>query len=148
MEKTTPKKSARIMVFGTFDGLHRGHLDFFKQAKNFTENSFLIVSIARDKNVIKIKGKFPRLSERERLSLVKKCVLVNKVVLAGKEKYLGHILKERPDVIALGYDQKAYVKELKNDFKRKGILIKIIRLKPYKEHIYKNHLIHKKNLVK
>ena len=39
-------KKTRIMVFGTFDGLHKGHLDFFKQAKNFIENSFLIVSIS------------------------------------------------------------------------------------------------------
>ena len=144
-------KKTRVMVFGTFDGLHRGHLDFFKQAKNFIENSFLIVSIARDKNVIKIKGKKPRLTERERLGLVKKCVLVDRVILAGKDKYLGHILKECPDIIALGYDQKAYVEELKKDLKnlpkQAGKNIKIIRLKPYKEHTYKNHLLHKKNLV-
>ena len=54
-----------------------------------------------------------------------------------------HILKEKPQIIALGYDQKAYVAELKKDLKNKGILIKIIRLKPYKEHIYKNHLLKK-----
>ena len=141
------EKKKRVMVFGTFDGLHRGHLDFFKQAKNFIENSFLIVSIARDKNVIKIKKKKPKLSEKERFGLVEKCQIIDKVVLAGKDKYLAHILKEKPDIIALGYDQKAYVEELKRDLKREGILIKIIRLKPYKKHIYKNHLIHKKNLV-
>ena len=145
-------KKTRVMVFGTFDGLHKGHLNFFKQAKNFTENSFLIVSIARDKNVIKIKGKKTRLSEQERLALVKKCSLVDKAILAGKNKYLPHILKENPDIIALGYDQKAYVRELKNDLKTMfngaGKRIKIIRLKPFKENIYKNHLLHKKNLVK
>jgi FAD synthetase len=149
MEKT------RVMVFGTFDGLHKGHLDFFRQAralkflvsgqaKNFIENSFLIVSIARDKNVFKIKGKRPRLSEKERFNLVKKSGFVDKVVLAGNTKYLPHILKEKPDIIALGYDQSAYVEELKKDLKNKGILVKIIRLKPYKKNIYKNHLIHKK----
>lgn len=137
MEKT------RVMVFGTFDGLHRGHLNFFTQAKKFMKNSFLIVSIARDKNVIKIKNKKPRFSEVERLGLVKKCNIVDKVVLAGKDKYLAHILKECPDIIALGYDQKAYVKELKKDLKNKNIVVKIVRLKPYKEHIYKNHLLKK-----
>ncbi len=139
------EKRKRIMVFGTFDGIHRGHLDFFKQAKNFMKNSFLIVSIARDKNVLKIKGKVPRLSEKERLGLVKKCKIADRVVLAGKVKYLTHILKEHPNVIALGYDQKAYVQELKKDLKNKGVSIKIIRLKPYKEHIYKNHLLKKDN---
>ena len=141
-------KKTRVMVFGTFDGLHKGHVIFFKQAKNFIENSFLIVSIARDKNVIKIKGKKTRLSELERLALVKKCTLVNKVVLAGKDEYLPHILKERPDIIALGYDQKAYVKMLRKDLRDMKSKIKIIRLKPYKENVYKNHLIHKNNLVK
>ena len=129
------------MVFGTFDGLHKGHIDFFKQAKKLVKNSFLIVSIARDKNVIKIKRKRPRFSENERLILVKKNKLVDKVVLAGRVKYLPHILKEKPDIIALGYDQKAYVKDLKKDLKNKNILIKIVRLKPYKEKIYKSHLL-------
>ena len=120
----------RIMAFGTFDGLHKGHLDFFKQAKNFTKNSFLIVSIARDKNVIKIKGKYPYLKERERLALVKKCKLVDEVVLAGLKNHIPHIVKMYPDIIALGYDQQAYVKNLKKDLKEKNILVKIVRLKP------------------
>ena len=129
------------MVFGTFDGLHKGHINFFKQAKNFTRNSFLIVSIARDKNVIKIKRRKPKLSENERLVLVKNSKFADKVVLGGQVKYLPHILKEKPDVIALGYDQVAYVRNLKKDLKNKGILVKIVRLKPYGERIYKNHLL-------
>ena len=136
-------KKTKIMVFGTFDGVHKGHLSFFKQAKKLTKNSFLIVSIARDKNVIKIKGIKPKFSEKERLVLVKKVKFVDKVVLAGKSEYLSHILKEKPDVIALGYDQKAYVKNLKKDLKSKNIKIKIVRLKPHKEKIYKNHLLKK-----
>ncbi len=138
------KRKTKIMVFGTFDGLHLGHINFLKQAKNFIENSFLIVSIARDKNVIKIKGYKPTLKDIERRDLVKKCKFVDKVVLAGKTDYLPHILKERPDIIALGYDQRAYVKNLKKDLKNKGILVKIVRLKPYKKRIYKNHLLNKK----
>lgn len=140
-KKILKKTQKKIMVFGTFDGLHEGHINFFMQAKNFIENSFLIVSIARDKNVFKIKGKYPDKNEKERLNLVKKINFVDRVVLSGKTQYLPHILKEKPNIIALGYDQKAYVKELKNDLKNKGILIKIIRLKPYKEKIYKNHLL-------
>ena len=137
-------RKTRIMVFGTFDELHRGHLDFFKQARRLAKKCFLIVSIARDKNVLKIKGHKPELKDAERLALVKKCNLADKIVLAGKTEYLPHILKESPDIIALGYDQTAYVKNLKKDLKNKGILIKIIRLKPFKEKIYKNHLLNKK----
>lgn len=140
-------KQTKIMVFGTFDGLHEGHLNFFKQAKNFIENSFLIVSIARDDNVFRIKGYKTKFKDTERRDLVKKCNIVDKVIMAGKKDYLSHILKESPDIIALGYDQKAYVKELKKDLKIRGISIKIIRLKPFKEKIYKNHLLNKKRLI-
>jgi len=134
----------KIMVFGTFDGLHKGHLSFFKQARGFMKNSFLVVSIARDKNVFKIKGEYPHLSEKERMSLVKKSGLVNQVILSGVENHIPHIAKVRPQIIALGYDQKAYVRNLKKDLKNKGILVKIVRLKPYKEKIYKNHLLKNK----
>lgn len=129
------------MVFGTFDGLHKGHENFFKQAKNLAKKSFLIVSIARDKNVRKIKGAYPYKNEKKRMSLVQKNRLVDQVVLAGAKKHIPHIVKMNPDIIALGYDQKAYVQNLKKDLKNKGVLVKIVRLKPYKEHIYKNHLL-------
>ena len=129
------------MAFGTFDGLHEGHLHFFKQAKNFIKNSFLIVSIARDKNVLRIKGKYPDKNERARMALVKKCKLIDQVVLSGAEDHLPHIIKMRPDIITLGYDQKAYVPNLKKDLKNKGVLVRVVRLKPYKEKIYKNHLL-------
>ena len=140
-------KLTRIMIFGTFDGVHKGHINFFKQAKKIVKNpskSFLIASIARDKNVFKIKGEYPLHTERKRMALIKKYKIINKVVLSGIDNHLPHILKEHPDIIALGYDQKAYVKNLKKDLKRKGKLgmsVKIVRLKPYKEHIYKNRLL-------
>ena len=74
--------------------------------------------------------------------LVKKCKLVDKAVLSGVKNHIPHIVKEYPDIIALGYDQKAYVKNLKKDLK--NITVKIIRLKPYKEKIYKNRLLKNK----
>ncbi len=141
----TDKKnqSKRIMVFGTFDGLHKGHLNFFKQARKLAQNPFLIVSIARDKNVFKIKGRHPVFNEKERVVLVKNCPLVDKVVLSNLKNHIPHIIKENPSIIALGYDQKNYVKNLKKDLKNKGVLVKIVRLNPYKEKIYKNRLLKK-----
>ncbi|MEI8175030.1 MAG: adenylyltransferase/cytidyltransferase family protein [bacterium] len=133
------------MVFGTFDGLHKGHLNLFKQARRLAREPFLIVSIARDVNVKKIKGELPCLSETDRALLIKKCKLVDKVILSGIKNHTAYIIKENPDIIALGYDQKVYVEELKKDFKSKGLKVKIVRLKPYKETIYKNHLLKNKN---
>lgn len=141
MSNTKNKNIVKVMVFGTFDGVHPGHLNFFNQAKKKDKNSFLVVSIARDKNVLKIKGKLPFYTEKQRTDLVKKTGLVNKVILGGVDNYLAHILRENPNIICLGYDQKAYVKNLKEDLKKSDISVKIVRLKPYKKHIYKNHLL-------
>ncbi len=132
------------MIFGTFDGLHEGHANFFKQARNLHQNAYLIVSIARDRNVFRVKGKYPVKNEKVRMLLVKKCKLADKVVLGNLNNHLPHIIMERPDIIALGYDQKEYVKNLKKDLKNKGISVKVVRLKPYKEKVYKNHLLKKK----
>ncbi len=136
------------MVFGTFDGLHKGHLNFFKQARGLATNPFLIVSLSRDMNVYRIKTQAPFLNEKQRLALVSRCKLVDKAVLSGLKNHIPHIVKEHPDIIALGYDQRAYVRNLKKDLKNKGILVEVVRLKPYKEKIYKNRLLKKNNILK
>ena len=132
------------MLFGTFDGLHQGHLNFFKQARELSSGPVeLIVSVARDKNVLKIKKRKPALNEKARMSMLRANHLVDKVVLSGIASYLPHILREQPDIIALGYDQRAYVADLRRDLKKIGKKIKIVRLKPYKKHIYKSSLLKK-----
>lgn len=127
------------MVFGTFDILHPGHIHFLKQAKKLGD--FLIVSIAREKNVRKIKGRKPYHSESERKELLSALKFVNKVVVGAKDDYLKHIIEERPNVIALGYDQKYYTDKLKEKLVERGFRVKVVRLKPYKSQIYKTHKV-------
>lgn len=120
----------KVLVFGTFDGLHKGHIDFFKQAKKYGE--FLVVVISRDKTVLKVKGHFPDKSEKERKKDVENCYLVDKAVLGSVSNYYQIIKKIKPDVICLGYDQKSFiVDELTRELKKMNIFPKIFRLKPY-----------------
>ena len=134
----------RIMVFGTFDILHKGHLSFFKQARKLAKNPFLIVSVARDVNVKKIKKQKPKSIENLRLQTIKECPLVDKAVMGGVKSFLPHILKERPQIIALGYDQSAYTEDLQSNLEKKGLKVKIFRLKSFKPFIYKSSLIRRK----
>lgn len=138
-------QATKIMVFGTFDFLHKGHLSFLKQARKLSVNPFLIVSVARDINVKKIKGKKPRNNEKQRLAAVKKCALADKAVLGAVRNYLAHILKEHPQIIALGYDQKAYVENLKGLLNNNGLKVKITRLKAFYPKIYKSSLVVEEN---
>ncbi len=134
----------KILVFGTFDGVHKGHLNMLNQARRLSKNPFLIVSIARDQNVLKIKNKLPFNNEKKRQNLIKKTKLADKVILGSLNNYLDHIVKENPQFIALGYDQIHYTENLKKELKKRGINPKIRRLKPYKENIFKNSLLNKK----
>ncbi len=133
----------RVMVFGTFDILHQGHKNFFKQARKLSNNVFLIVSVARDLNVKKIKGKKPLYNELERLDFVKKTGLANIVVLGSKNSFLAHIVECKPHVIALGYDQVAYTQNLEKKLLQKGLKVKIVKLKPFKPNVYKSSLLKK-----
>ena len=125
------------MVFGTFDGFHLGHLNFFKQAKFFGD--YLIIVVARDQNVVKIKGRSPRLDERQRLEAIRRQGIANKLILGHLRDPYFYIKKEKPDVICLGYDQAGFAEGLEVKFPK----IKIVRLKPYKPEIYKSSKLKK-----
>lgn len=126
------------MVFGTFDIIHKGHLNFFWQARKLAPRPFLIVSVARDVNVKQIKGRLPTNLEKLRLGNIKKLKAVDKAVLGGVKDYIAHILRQKPAVIALGYDQSAYTRGLKTKLMEKGLRPTVVRLKPYKPHVYKS----------
>jgi FAD synthetase len=139
----------RVMVFGTFDMVHPGHLNFFKQARAAAKKSYpktqpyLIVSLARDKNVKRIKNKKPKSSEKSRLAKIKSLPEVDRAVLGALGDHIPHIVKQKPNMIALGYDQTAYVRGLKTALKQAGLKVKIVRLNPHKAHIYKTSLLQK-----
>ena len=142
MSKAAKQNSpTRILVFGTFDVLHKGHLDFFRQARALAKRPFLVVSLAKSRNVKKIKGQRPLHGERARLRAVRQSALVDRAVLGAASDYLKHIVWLRPEIIALGYDQSAYTADLGKKLKQRGLKIKIIRLKPYRPERYKSSII-------
>lgn len=131
------KLDKKVMVFGTFDIFHKGHKSFLKQAKQYGD--YLIVVIARDKTVLKVKGKVPLNKEYDRLQIAKKSNLADELILGDlKDKYKV-IEKYKPDIICLGYDQITFTKKLDKILKKINLdKIKIIRLKSYKSDKYKS----------
>lgn len=96
----------RVLCCGTFDHLHPGHLSFLKQAAAL--GSELVVVVARDENVRRIKGQYPDHSEEERRAQVEALEVAGQVRLGYPGANFLRIVEElQPDIIALGYDQKA-----------------------------------------
>lgn len=130
----------RVMVFGAFDGLHPGHVDFFRQAKE--HGDYLIVSVGTDKNVEKIKGRVPHFNQTERMSLIGACKIVDQTVLGAEHDFYAGIKKLIPDVICLGYDQWAEEDVVRAELGKIGLMAtQVIRLKPYKENKAKSSIM-------
>jgi cytidyltransferase-like protein len=134
----------KLMVFGTFDILHKGHLSFFKQAKGLTDH--LIVVVARDKYVKEAKGRLPINNESKRVRTVRGIDLVDNAILGSRiYNFYRTIKTHKPDFIALGYDQKPTVTELKKNLRRHRLgNLKVLRLKPYKPDTNKTSMLLRK----
>jgi cytidyltransferase-like protein len=128
----------RIMVFGTFDMIHKGHEDLFRQARALAPHPWLIVSVARDASVSRIKGHEPHYPEERRRQRLASHHLVDEAVLGDDIGYVPHILAARPDIVALGYDQEGeYVETLSADLAAVEISPRILRLAPFEPETYK-----------
>jgi len=133
----------KIIVFGSFDILHKGHFYFLKQAKSY--GNYLIVVLARDKTIEQLKNRKPLNNEKKRKANLEKIDIVDKVLLGNlKDKYKV-IEEQKPDIICLGYDQKFFVNSLKQELAKRNLNIKIVKLKPYKPEIYKSSKLKTKN---
>ncbi len=130
-----------VMIFGTFDIVHAGHLHMFREAKEYGDR--LIAVVARDANTEKVKGIGPLHDENERLDFLKNIKLLDEVIL-GDETDVYKVIREiKPDIIALGYDQKVYVDKLEGAITAADLKIPIVRLSPYQENKFKTSKIRK-----
>jgi len=131
----------KILVFGTFDGLHPGHINFFEQAKALGDH--LTAVVARDITVNNVKGAFPKRSELLRLKAVKQCEIVDETILGNLGDPYVIIKKIKPDIIALGYDQNSFSAGLPEFIKKENLNIEIVRLKACKPEVHKSSLMNK-----
>ncbi|MDX9913348.1 MAG: DNA alkylation repair protein [Candidatus Moranbacteria bacterium] len=137
----------KVMVFGTFDIFHKGHISFLKQA--IVYGDYLIVVVARDKTVRAVKGAWSQNKEDNRLQTIKDSSLASEVVLGSQTNKYSAIKKYQPDVICLGYDQKFFIDNLREELKKIDLeKTKIIKLKPYKPGIYKSSKLKNKIIMR
>ncbi|MFT4303733.1 MAG: adenylyltransferase/cytidyltransferase family protein [Candidatus Woesearchaeota archaeon] len=133
----------KVMVFGTFNIIHPGHLHLFRQAKKYGEK--LIVVLARDYTVKDLKGYEP-LTEIDRREKLLKIPTVDEVIFGNIDDKMKVVKDNQPDAICLGYDQSFFVEELEGFLNENNLNIPIIRLNPYKQNIYKSSKLKKDKL--
>lgn len=129
------KRRRIVLASGTFDLLHLGHVRYLEGAKKAGgQDAELVVIVARDDTVEKRRGAKPIMPENQRRALVDSLRVVNEAILGYEEFDIGKVIEKiKPDVIALGYDQREIEEAVRNYVNQKSLDIKIVRVGKFEE---------------
>ena len=135
------RKKTRVVVAGTFDGIHPGHHFFLNQARELGDE--LVVIVARSKTVELIKGHESLRGEQERCDALSQLPMVEEAVLGDEAgDFLRLVVQLRPDVLALGYDQWPKESSLVEELEQRGLpSVRVVRLEPYQPHRYHSSIL-------
>ncbi len=120
----------RVMASGVFDILHLGHVYYLTEAKKLGDE--LIVVVARDSTARKLKHQ-PIMSEEIRVKMVEALKPVDKAILGNEDDMYKTVMEIKPDIIALGYDQKFDEKEIAEKCRELGLNVKVVRISQFKD---------------
>ncbi len=129
------KKGKVVLASGAFDLLHYGHVHYLTEAKKEGgDNVKLVVIVAKDRSVEKLKGNKPIIPEDQRRAMVESLKVVDEAILGYEDMDMLKVIeKVKPDVIALGYDKERTEKDLKKLLAEKGLSIKVVRVSQFAE---------------
>ena len=128
-----------VLAFGTFDLLHPGHEHYLREARKLGDR--LVVVVARDSTVRRVKGHEPLQDERTRLAAVRRVWHVDETLLGGARDPFAVVRAVRPQVIALGYDQRHFTRGLAQKLVREKMRAKIVRIDAYRPERFKTSIL-------
>jgi FAD synthetase len=114
----------RVVATGTFDILHPGHVLYLCRARQLGDELWVIVS---RESTVKHKRK-PLIPEQQRLSMVQSLKCVDHAILGSQTDMFEPIVRIKPDIIVLGFNQHWDEEELKRQLAERGINAKVVRL--------------------
>ena len=119
------RRKVRVMTTGVFDLLHLGHIHMLEAARRLGDELYVV--IARDDTVRKMKHE-PLNGEEVRRQIVENLKPVTKAVLGHVGDIYRTVQDVRPDVIALGFDQKFTEDEVRRKSVEHGVNVRVVRL--------------------
>jgi len=119
-----------VVASGVFDLVHYGHVRFLEEAKKAGgANSYLIVIVARDKTVEKLKGRKPVIPEDQRRALVESLKPVDEAILGFEDlSFKDTVNSIKPDIIAVGHDQAGIEESVRKTIAEIGANIRVVRI--------------------
>jgi len=116
----------RVLVGGAFEIIHPGHLHLLRKAR---ELGRVVVVVARDSTIRKLKGRPPVVPEQQRLEVVRSLRYVDEAYLGNDPLDIESTLKTlKPDIVLLGPDQDRIKALVEEAAARAGLNVKVLKL--------------------
>ncbi len=116
----------KVLTGGKFNHIHPGHVYLLKKSKSLGD--FLVVVLAHGRHNKRPYAK----PAKQRKKALEKLGIADKVVVGYPDNSLKTVYGEKPDIIALGYDQKLPADVTEEALER--LKIKVVRLSRYKKY--------------
>ena len=119
-----------VLTSGAFDLIHYGHIRLLEEAKRLGgPGARLVVIVARDETIRRLKGHSPVIPEDQRRALVEALRVVDEALLGYRDLDMTTVLdRVKPDVIAVGYDQDGIEAMAKKAIEERGLKIEVKRI--------------------
>ncbi|TAK57919.1 hypothetical protein EPO17_00760 [Patescibacteria group bacterium] len=120
------KNKKTVLVGGTFDILHSGHIDFLNKSKKYGD--VLIVGVASDKDAKKRKHRELVFGEKERANTISALTVADYVFITDESAYSDPVLKLlEPDILVFATEggKKIYRRKYKGIIENKFPKIKV-----------------------
>jgi FAD synthetase len=124
-----------VLAAGVFDLLHYGHIRYLEEAKKIGGlKTRLVVIVARDETVRRLKGIDPIIPEDQRRAVIEALKVVDEALLGFEDMDLDRVLQQiKPDIVVVGHDQNTIRAQVEKIKKAKELDIKIIQISQFGE---------------
>ena len=124
-----------VLAAGVFDLLHYGHIRYLEEAKKAGgKNARLVVIVARDETVRRLKGSDPVIPEDQRRAVIEALKVVDEALLGFEDLDLDRVLQQvKPDIVVVGHDQDAIRAQVEKINKARELKIKLVQAHQFGE---------------
>lgn len=128
--------NSKVVVFGTFDIMHPGHVVVLSKASKLGE---VHVVLTTDEMVQHFKSKLPVHPFSERKKRLEKMTIVEQVIPSDTVPNSYSTLNQiQPDNVILGYDQTHMRRKILDKMRDLGLRCKISVMPAYRRSVYKS----------
>jgi FAD synthetase len=124
-----------VLAAGVFDLLHYGHIRYLEEAKKVGgENSRLVVIVARDETVRRLKGSDPIIPEDQRRAVIEALKGVDEALLGFEDLDFDRVIQQvNPDIVVVGHDQDAIRAQVEKIKKVRELGVNIYQISQFGE---------------